>query len=85
MLEACGFWGPEDEQQHIAWKELKAVRLAVLSLLPHLASRNILLHEDNQAVYHVLAGLPSRSPEMMNELRRLWYMLDINNIHIIPC
>jgi hypothetical protein len=34
-LEARGFWGPEDEQHHITWEELKAVRLAVLSFLPH--------------------------------------------------
>jgi hypothetical protein len=46
-LEARGFWGPEDEKQHITWKELKAVRLAVLSFLPHLVGRNVLLHEDN--------------------------------------
>jgi hypothetical protein len=46
-LEARGFLGPEDEKQHTTWKELKAVRLAVLSFLPHLAGRNVLLHEDN--------------------------------------
>jgi hypothetical protein len=83
-LEARGFWGPEDEQQHIAWKEMKAVRLAVLSFLPHLHGRNILLHEHNHAVCYVLTGLASRSPEMMTELRRLWYLLDTNNIHIKP-
>jgi hypothetical protein len=63
---------------------MEAVRQAVLIFLPHLARRNILLHEDNKAVCYVVAGLTSRSPEMMNELRRLWYLLDINNIHIIP-
>jgi hypothetical protein len=31
-----------------------------------------------------MAGLTSRSPEMLDELRRLWYMLDNNNNHIIP-
>jgi hypothetical protein len=56
-----------DEKQHITWKELKAVRLAVLSFLPHLAGRNVLLHEDNHAVCHVMAGLTSRSLEMMTE------------------
>jgi hypothetical protein len=61
-LEAHGFLGPEEEKQHITWKELKAVRLAVLSFLPHLACRNVLLQEDNKAVCHVLAGLTSRSP-----------------------
>jgi hypothetical protein len=76
--------GPEDEELHITWKELKAVRLAVFSFLPHLAGRNVLLHEDNHAVCHVLAGVTSRSPEMMAELRRMWYMLDTNDIHIRP-
>jgi hypothetical protein len=70
-LEARGFWGPKDEHRYISWKELKAVRLAVLSFLPHLVGRNILLHQDNHAVCYVLAGLTSRSPEMINELRRL--------------
>jgi hypothetical protein len=83
-LEARGFWGQDDEQQHCTWKEVKAVRLAVLCFLPHLAGRNILLHEDNKAVCHALAGLTSHSPEMMIELRRLWYLLDTNNIHIRP-
>eukprot|EP00873_Tetraselmis_striata_P019321 jgi/Tetstr1/439585/TSEL_028012.t1 len=48
-LEARGFWSSADERQHITWKELKAVRLAVESFLPHLAGRNVLLHEDNHA------------------------------------
>eukprot|EP00873_Tetraselmis_striata_P039900 jgi/Tetstr1/460164/TSEL_005480.t1 len=48
-LEVRGFWSSADERQHITWKELKAVRLAVESFLPHLAGRNVLLHEDNQA------------------------------------
>jgi uncharacterized RmlC-like cupin family protein len=47
------------------------MRLAVLGFLPHLAGRKIHLHEDNQAVCYVLAGLDSRWPEMMEELRRL--------------
>jgi hypothetical protein len=83
-LEARGFWGPGDEKQHITSKELKAVRLAVLGFLPPLAGRNVLLHEDNQALCHVQAGLTSRSQEMMTGLRRVWYLLDINNIYIRP-
>jgi hypothetical protein len=61
---------------------LKAVRLAVLSFLPHLDGRDVLLHENNHAVCRVMANLTSRSPEMMAELHRLWVMLDINNIHM---
>eukprot|EP00873_Tetraselmis_striata_P004554 jgi/Tetstr1/424818/TSEL_015321.t1 len=81
-LEARGFWGAADERQHITWKELKAVGLAVESFLPQLAGRRVLLHEDNQAVCSVLAGLTSRSPAMMAELRKLWYLLDRNGVHI---
>eukprot|EP00873_Tetraselmis_striata_P044241 jgi/Tetstr1/464505/TSEL_009263.t1 len=83
-LEARGFWGAADERQHITWKELKAVRLAVESFrLPHLAGRRVLLHEDNQGVCIVLAAsLISRSLEMMAELRKLWYLLDNNGVHI---
>jgi hypothetical protein len=83
-LEARGLWGAHDEHQQITLKELKAVRLAVLNFLPHLAGRSILLHEDNHIVCYVLAGLTFRSPEMMDELRRLWYLLDRNNIHVGP-
>eukprot|EP00873_Tetraselmis_striata_P036552 jgi/Tetstr1/456816/TSEL_043490.t1 len=54
----------------------------VESFLPHLAGRRVLLHEDNQAVCSVLAGLTSRSPAMMAELRKLWYLLDSNGVHI---
>eukprot|EP00873_Tetraselmis_striata_P014463 jgi/Tetstr1/434727/TSEL_023780.t1 len=80
-VEARGFWGAADERQHITWKELKAVRLAVESLLPHLAGRRV-MYEDNQAVCIVLAGLASRSPTMMAELRKPWYLLDSNGVHI---
>eukprot|EP00873_Tetraselmis_striata_P015817 jgi/Tetstr1/436081/TSEL_002675.t1 len=81
-LEARGFWEAANERQHIIWKELKAVRLAVESFLPHLAGRRVLLHEDNEAVCSVLAGLTSHSPAMMAELRKLWYLLDSNGVHI---
>jgi hypothetical protein len=33
--------------------------MAVLSFLPHLAGRNILLHDDNHDVCSALAGLTS--------------------------
>jgi hypothetical protein len=59
-------------------------RLAVLSFLPHLVGRNILLDEDNEAVCYVLAGVASRSLELVEELRRLWLLLDNNNVHIKP-
>eukprot|EP00873_Tetraselmis_striata_P007730 jgi/Tetstr1/427994/TSEL_018067.t1 len=82
-LEARGFWGEADERQHITWKELKAVRLAVESFLPPRRSpRVVAAFPDNLAVCSVLADLTSRSPEMMAELRKLWYMVDSNGVHI---
>lgn len=80
--EARGFWTGSDRLQHITLKELKAVRLAVLSFLRLLRGRRLLLHEDNQAVVSVLTHLTSRSPALMTELRKLWLLLDSNDIHI---
>jgi hypothetical protein len=71
LLEARGFWSGTDHHQHITWKELKAVRLAVPSFLPLLRGRKVLMHEDNQAVVVVLNHLTSRSPAMMDELQRV--------------
>jgi hypothetical protein len=82
--QARGFWSATDRLQHITWKELRAVRHAVESFLPQLKGRRVLLHEDITAVVAALTKLTSRSPVMMTELRRLWYLLDANDIHIRP-
>jgi hypothetical protein len=76
------YGGIPDEHQHIIRKELKAVRLDVLSFLPHIVGPDTLLDEDNHAVCYVMAGMTSRSPETMEELGLLWFMLHNNNIHI---
>ena len=36
------------------------------------------------AVVHILTSLVSRSPELMQELRRLWYVLDAADIELRP-
>jgi hypothetical protein len=41
---------------------LKAVRHAVESFLTQMAGRNVLFHEDNHAVCHILTCMTSRSP-----------------------
>jgi lipoate-protein ligase B len=58
------------------------VRLAVLSFLPLLRGGNVLMHEDNQVVVAILSNLTSRSPAMMDELRKLWELIINNNISI---
>jgi hypothetical protein len=82
QLEARDFWPAADRQLHITWKELKAVRLTVLSFLQQLRGLKVLMHEDNQVLVVVLSHLTSRSPAMMDQLRKLWEFIDINNINI---
>eukprot|EP00873_Tetraselmis_striata_P042594 jgi/Tetstr1/462858/TSEL_007807.t1 len=82
--QARGFWYEDDRAHDITWKELRAVRHAFESFLPHLRGRRVLLHEDNTAVVVALANLTSRSPVMMEELRKLWHLLDIHDISIMP-
>eukprot|EP00873_Tetraselmis_striata_P020630 jgi/Tetstr1/440894/TSEL_029166.t1 len=43
-------------------------------------NRHIRLHEDNQAVVGVLTNLTSRSPRLMAELRKTWYLMDTHGI-----
>jgi hypothetical protein len=45
---------------------------------------NVLLHEENTAVFGASTKLTTRSPVMMTELRRLWYHLDTKDIRIRP-
>jgi hypothetical protein len=44
--------------------------------------RRMLLHEDNQAVIGVLTNFTSRSPSLMTELRKLWFLLDDNDVRL---
>ena len=81
-FEARGYWFGDDIANHITWKELKAVRLAVLSFLPLVENHTLLLHEDNMAVVAALTHWTSRSPAMMQELRKLKLLLDSHNISI---
>jgi hypothetical protein len=82
QLEARGFRSHIDKHQHDPWDELEAVQLAVVSFLPLLRGRKVLLNEDNKAVVVVLSHLTSRSPTMMDELRKLWELIDTNNISV---
>eukprot|EP00873_Tetraselmis_striata_P009239 jgi/Tetstr1/429503/TSEL_019408.t1 len=80
--EGRGFWYDCDHELHITYKKLKAVRHAVLTFLSELRGQQVLLYEDNMGVVHTLANLTSRSPLRMTELRKLWFILDSNNISI---
>ena len=79
---AYGFWSPEEAEWHIGMRELRAVRLVIQHFLPHLRRRRVLLFEDNQSVVFILTNLVSKSPQLMAELRRLWWLLDTEDIEL---
>jgi hypothetical protein len=81
-LEARGVWSAEDEQQHITLKEFNAVRHDVESFLPQHAGRNVLMYEDSKAICRILTCLTSRSPVMIDELRRLLCLIDTKSINL---
>jgi len=71
-----------DLDEHITFKELKAVRSAIQSFLPELQGKRLLLQEDNQSVIGVLTHLTSKSSTMMCELRKLFLLIDTYDIKI---
>lgn len=82
QLPARGFWRPHQRRHHITMLEAKAVRFAVEAFACKLRGRHVLLHEDNQAVVALLHSWSSRSPELLKELRKLWWLLDREDITI---
>ncbi len=68
--------------EHITFKELKAVRCAIHAFLLELKGKRLLFHEDNQSVIGVLTHLTSKSPAMMFELRKLFLLIDTYDIKI---
>jgi hypothetical protein len=84
LAPAHGFWSPDELPWHITMKELVAVRLGVERFLPQLTGRRVLLREDNMAVVYILTNFVSRSPLLMAELRKLWYLLDEFDISLRP-
>ena len=58
------------------------MRKGVEFFLPQLAGRRVLLREDNMAVVWILTSMVSRSPQLMHELRKLWYVLDAHDIDL---
>jgi len=83
-VPARGFWRAHQRREHITLLELRAVHYTVEAFVQRLAGRHVLLREDNQAVCAILTSWTTKSPEMMKELRRLWWLLDTHNITLLP-
>lgn len=66
-------------------KEIKAVRLAVQSFLPHLVGRQVLLHADNHVAVHISSHLTTRLPFLITELRKLRYLFNVHDIRLRVC
>jgi hypothetical protein len=71
-----------DIEEHITFKELKAVCCAIHAFLPELKGRRLLFHEDNKSGIGVLTHLTSKSPTMMCELRKIFLLVDSYDIKI---
>jgi hypothetical protein len=81
-VEARDFWGIPDIEEHIIFKELEIVRVAIQAFLSELRGRRLLRHEGNQSVINVLAHLTSKSPAMMCELQKLFFLIGTYDIKI---
>ncbi|XRA96391.1 tyr recombinase domain-containing protein [Pycnococcus provasolii] len=77
---ARGAWTPAQAEQHITLLELKAVRFTIETFVHFLRGRVVRLHEDNMGVVGILASSTSKSPKIMREMRKLWWLLDANGI-----
>ncbi len=56
-VEARGIWSGSDKEQHITFKEFKAVRSTIKFFLPERKDRRLLLPEDNHLVVGLLTNL----------------------------
>ncbi|KAK3232555.1 hypothetical protein CYMTET_57092 [Cymbomonas tetramitiformis] len=76
------FWPDELRHLHITHLELEAVYKTVQSFLRELTGKVVRLYCDNQAMVAMLSHFTSRNPELMRRMRRLWILLDLNDIEL---
>ena len=81
---AHSFWTAWEYQQHITFKELRAVRRACQKWAPRLSGRRTTAWIDNQAVVAILTNLVSKSALLMREVRLLIQVLDWWDIALRP-
>ena len=64
----------QDEKRSINWRELYAVVLAAATWSHKWAGKRVLFHCDNQAICHILRSQSSKSPDLMQLVRALFYI-----------
>jgi hypothetical protein len=80
--EMHGVWTEEEQQLPINILELRALRLAIERWAERLRGCVVRCWNDNMTVVAVVRGMTSRSPVMMEEVRRLWHVLDKHDIQL---
>jgi hypothetical protein len=59
-----GHWQPTDAAQHITFKELKIVKLAIECLAASLQSKRVALFSDSATTVHILNNLYTKSTRL---------------------
>ncbi|KAK3241861.1 hypothetical protein CYMTET_48407 [Cymbomonas tetramitiformis] len=80
--EARGVWEDDLRHLHITHLELEAVFKTVQAFLRELRGKVVRLYYNNQAVVAMLAHFTIRNPDLMRRMRRLWTLLDLNDIEL---
>jgi hypothetical protein len=75
MVPARGFFTGTDYDRHITWKELRALRLSLLSYTPQLKGRRVHAYQDNQSAASILRSGSSRSADLLEETREIYRLL----------
>lgn len=80
---ALGTWTAAERDRGIAWKELRALHLALQSFRAQVQGQRVHVWEDNMVVCSIVTHGTSRSPELMHELRSLWRLLEQLNVQLV--
>ncbi|XP_066596921.1 uncharacterized protein [Prorops nasuta] len=78
-----GFWSEEERSRHINYLELLAIYKALLSFLPLLNSKNVLLRVDNTtAVSYINKAGGIRFKNLSELAREIWCVAEKHNINL---
>ena len=80
---AHGRWSDDEAQQSSTWREIRAVRLVLESLIPVLKNKRIRWFSDNQNVVRILQ-IGSKKAHLQQEALAIFGMAAKNLIHIEP-
>ena len=80
---AHGVWLPEERRESSTWRELRAVRLVLESLVSKLQNERVRWFTDSQNVARILA-VGSRKPNLQTEVLAIFATAFANQVRIEP-